>query len=74
MLLLTDETETGRIVLQHGEVITVYSLHPIYTEERDLERTEGVVRLVELFQEHAVRSWVDVKRVNVAKPKKRTRR
>jgi hypothetical protein len=74
MLLLTDETETGRIELPDGKVITVYSLYPIYTEERDLERAEGVVRLVELLEQHAVRSWVDIKRVNVAMPKKRTRR
>lgn len=65
MLLLTDETETGRVQLKDGKLVTIYSLYPLYTEERDLELSDGIMHLLEVLEEHDVPSWVDIERVNV---------
>lgn len=65
-LLLTDETAAGRIPMPDGKVVTIYSLYPLYTEERDFELSHGIVPLLELLQSHNVPSWVDLDRQNVA--------
>jgi len=43
-----------------------YSLYPIYTEERDLEKEKGTEHLVRLFQKHNISTVIDVHRPNVA--------
>lgn len=48
--------------------IHVYSLFPIYTEERDIELRSGVPELLRRFDQAGVTTIVDVSRVNVAQP------
>jgi hypothetical protein len=35
-------------------------------DERDLERSQGVVRLLQLFQENCIRRFLEIMRPNVA--------
>lgn len=69
LLLLTEASEFSPWKHPDGRLIQFYTLFPIYTEERDLEAREGVVRLVERFQERGIDLVVNPKRPNVAKSK-----
>ena len=51
-----------------GVACALFWAFPIYTEERDLERREGVEVLVKLFQKHKIASTIQIGRKNVAKP------
>ena len=50
-----------------GSHVLFYELHPLYTEERDLEKRRGVAELLQRFQTHGVGQVVDVKRKNVGR-------
>ena len=49
-----------------GRAVALYSIVPLYTEERDLEKSEGIKALLERLEAHEVGSVVDLTRVNVA--------
>ena len=66
LLLLLEPDPFGTLRTVDGRLIRFYMVYPIYTEERDLERSEGIRRLVELFQEHSIDTVVDLDRLNVA--------
>lgn len=50
-----------------GGTIQLYRLSPLYTEERNLELSEGIPALMRAFDRHDVPFVVDLKRRNVAK-------
>jgi hypothetical protein len=66
MLLLTEDTKFGRLRTKSGRIINFYTMIPLYTEERDLERERGTPHLLRLFQKHEISTVVDIKRLNVA--------
>ena len=51
MLLLTEDTKFGRLKAKDGRIIIFYTMVPLYTEERDLEATEGDSLSFEAFPE-----------------------
>lgn len=67
-LCLMDDSAFGQTQLPDYRLVDFFSVYPIYTEERDLERAEGAYRLVELFQERDIPRYIDPDRPNVAKP------
>jgi hypothetical protein len=54
-----------------GQTIQLYRLTPVYPEERDLERREGLPALLRAFDKHDVPFIVDLNRKNVATSKLR---
>jgi hypothetical protein len=56
----------SRVRCSRDKEVFFYSLLPLYTEERDLEMSEGIGRLFELLDMHRVPLQVDLARVNVA--------
>jgi hypothetical protein len=67
LLAITSDWEGDWLHLPGGKVIAFYSVYPLFTEERDLEKQKGVEHLLKLFQEHDISMTVDLNRVNVAK-------
>jgi hypothetical protein len=67
LLALTEESEFGWLDLPDERRVAFYSLYPLYTEERDLERKKGTAHLLRLFQKHGISSVVDIRRPNVAR-------
>jgi hypothetical protein len=65
-LALTSDDDEGRMVRADGSQVVFYSLYPLYTEERDFEKTKGTIKLLELFQKHGIGTVVDLRRPNVA--------
>jgi hypothetical protein len=68
LLLTTEASDFGTLGLPDGRRVEFYTVHPLYTEERDLEKQKGVPHLVGLFLEHHIRMVVDLHRPNVALP------
>jgi hypothetical protein len=66
LLLLTEASERGWLQLSDGRRVAFYSMYPIYTEERDLEKAQGVEDLVRRFLDRGISQVVDVRRPNVA--------
>ncbi len=66
LMCLADFGDFGQITLPDHRLVQVYSIYPLYTEERDLEKREGTMALIERFQKHHVSRTVDVNRPNVA--------
>jgi len=66
LLAITEESEFGCLHLPDGRQIAFYTLFPLYTEERDLEKKQGTAHLLQLFQKHKIGTLVSVKRKNVA--------
>jgi hypothetical protein len=64
LLLLTEDSEFGRLSLSDGRSVVLYSVYPLFTEERALERRHGVRRLLEAFQRHCVPRVADPARPN----------
>ena len=64
LLLLQEGDEAGVVRCRDGRAVTLYSMVPLYTEERDLERSAGIAALFERLQTHGVSFVVDPKRVN----------
>lgn len=62
MLFLAERKLTG----SDGKIIQLYRMAPLYTEERKLERSEGIAALMNAFDDAGVSFIVDLKRPNVA--------
>ena len=61
-----EQSEFGTLRLADGKSVTFYTLFPLYTEERDLEKAEGVVHLMEVFEKGKIKPVVNLTRPNVA--------
>jgi hypothetical protein len=66
LFVTTQQSDFGWLTLPDGRRVAFYSVHPLYTEERDLEKQKGVEYLVGLFQKHNISTVVDVHRPNLA--------
>jgi hypothetical protein len=66
LLATTEAGEFGSLSLPDGRRVVFYTLFPLYTEERDLEKEKGTAHLVRLFQKRKIGIVVDVNRPNVA--------
>jgi hypothetical protein len=66
LLALVEANKFGSLRLPGGRLVVFYSLYPLYTQERDLERQKGLEELLRLLQEQKVSKIVDVHRPNVA--------
>ena len=51
----------------NGDLIRLYRLLPLYTEERDLEIREGIGALMNALDDNSIPFVVDLKRKNVGK-------
>jgi hypothetical protein len=69
MLLLAGYHEIGPIVLSDGRTVQIYSLVPLYEDERQLELSEGVPELFRRLDEFGVNRIVDTGRRSVASVK-----
>jgi hypothetical protein len=69
ILLLTSDEEEERLLTSDGRVIHFYRLFPLYLEEYQLERKDGVAALIKLFQKHKISMTLDLNRKNVATTK-----
>jgi hypothetical protein len=67
LLLLRERGEEGTIVCADGRNVILYTMLPIYTEERDLEMSNGMRELLTRFQARGVPTMVDLHRSNVAR-------
>jgi uncharacterized protein len=67
LLVLAEESEINLAPLPGGRRVLFYTLYPLYTEERDLEREKGTEALLGLLQSHQIGKIVDVHRPNVAR-------
>lgn len=65
-LALGKSTIGHEIEVEHGEKATLYTLMPVYAEEREMEKANGLNSLLELFEEHDITEVVDLRRMNVA--------
>jgi hypothetical protein len=66
LLALTEASEFGCLHLQDGKRVVFYTLYPLYTDERDLEKEKGTEHLLRVFQKHKISRIVDVHRQSVA--------
>lgn len=62
MLFLAERKLTG----SDGKIIQLYRMAPLYTEERERERSEGIAALMNAFDDAGVSFVVDLQRPNVA--------
>jgi hypothetical protein len=67
LLAITEKSKLGWLHLENGVQVAFYTLYPLYTEERDLEKREGIAMLLKLFQERKISRIVDLHRPSVAK-------
>jgi hypothetical protein len=67
LLALFEANEFGSLQLPDGHRVLFYTLYPLYTEERNLEKEKGLGELLTLLQQHQVSKIVDVHRPNVAR-------
>ncbi len=65
LLAITEESEFGCFQLNNGRIVNFYTLFPLYTEERDLEKQHGIAHILELFEKHRIGRAVDLARPNV---------
>lgn len=66
LLLLADFAIFSPLYLPSQKLLHLYSMIPIYTEERALERKEGVAELLTRFSDNLISKIVDEGRENVA--------
>jgi hypothetical protein len=66
LLALVEANEFGSLRLADNRLVVFYTLYPLYTEERDLERQKGLEELLRRLQSHEISRIVDVDRLNVA--------
>jgi hypothetical protein len=64
LLLLRETGEEGTVACQDGRQVALYSLIPLYTEERDLEMAQGIRGLFQALQSRGVSFVVEPGRVN----------
>jgi hypothetical protein len=65
-LLRPEESKFGWLSLPDGRQVIFYMVFPLYTEERDLEKDEGIRPLIALLARNHISAIVDVRRPNVA--------
>jgi hypothetical protein len=66
LLLASSYDGIGPIQTQDGRLIQLYTLMPLYAEERQLELSQGLAELFRRFDAQGVSKVVDVRRPNVA--------
>jgi hypothetical protein len=64
-LLLTQQSSAGQVRCRDGRVIHLYTLFPLYTDERDFALREGKDGLLALFDKRGVKPIVDTTRRSV---------
>jgi len=64
LMLLQERGDEGTVRCRDRRAIALYSILPLYTEERDLERSKGIEALFNRLEAHRVSFVVDPKRVN----------
>jgi hypothetical protein len=64
MMVLREPNLLNPILMNDGRKVLLYSLTPLYTEERDFERQKGMAALLAQFDKHKVSQVVDVNRAN----------
>jgi hypothetical protein len=67
MLLLLGNKDYTWFELPSGDRGCFYELTPLYTEERNLKKRQGINALVQALDDHQVTWQVDTSRPNVAK-------
>jgi hypothetical protein len=70
LLALVEANEFGSLRLPDNRLVVFYTLYPLYTEERDLERQKGLEELLRRLQSHEISRIVDVDRLNVAQERR----
>lgn len=66
MLMAANYGGIGPIFLADGRTVHVYTLFPLYNDERILEQEQGLEELFRRFDQFEIRRLVSRKRVNVA--------
>jgi hypothetical protein len=66
MLLLSGYDDVGPIKLQSGKLVQLYTLIPLYTEEKELEQREDLPELFRRLDGFGVGRLVNISRPNVA--------
>lgn len=66
ILLLCETEDLSPVRSRDGRSICLYSLVPLYTEERDLEKAQGLPALLERFLTQDVGLVVNPSRINAA--------
>lgn len=67
LLLLADFADWSPMLLDDGKRVHFCTVIPIYTEERDFEKKDGIVPLLQRLQERGYTTVVSVNRANVAR-------
>jgi len=71
LLLVADFPQRIPFELSDGRKIRLYTVYPIYTDERDFEKEHGVVALLRRLQERGCTAVADLTRPSVAGPNPR---
>jgi hypothetical protein len=66
LLLLADFVKCSPMLLDDGKTVWMYLVYPIYTEERDFEKTHGMAELLQRLQDRGYGAITNVDRANVA--------
>lgn len=66
LLALAGGFVLDRCELADGRKVVFYQLFPIYTEEREIERTKGVNHLLQCFKDYGIGPVVNVDRINIS--------
>lgn len=64
LLLLREADEAGTVSCSDGRQIALYSFTPLYTEERDLEKAQGINPLFMALEAHDISLVINPARVN----------
>jgi hypothetical protein len=67
-MLLADFAECSPIIVNDERVIKLYTVIPIHTDERDFEKSHGVVALLEKLQGEGYTAVVNIGRPSVIDP------
>jgi hypothetical protein len=67
LLLVANFANWSPIEVEGGKKVRIYTVIPIYTEERDYEIKHGILPLVRRLEERGYGSVVDVNRANVGR-------
>ena len=54
LMAITEDSDFGCFQLADGRQIMIYTLFPLYTEERDLEKKNGSEHLLELIEKYEI--------------------
>jgi suppressor of fused protein SUFU len=65
-ILLLEDMKVTPLQAGKNKCITFFRVIPLYTEERDLYHSAGIVALLERFQQQNISMILDPKRPNVA--------